>query len=83
MNSIQEPDFFLKYWDYKGSNNSIYMDYVKLSLDEQLYVYQNSVQELIGFAQQVVKGVDALHKSEIVHRDLKPDNILILEQENN
>ncbi len=34
-------------------------------------------QEAIDFTQQILNGLEQMHKQGIVHRDLKPDNVLI------
>lgn len=33
-------------------------------------------QEAISFMQQILSGVEYIHKNGIVHRDLKPENLL-------
>ena len=33
--------------------------------------------EAVGFMQQILSGVEYIHKNGIVHRDLKPENLLL------
>jgi serine/threonine protein kinase len=30
------------------------------------------------YAQQIMRGVDHLHKHDIIHRDIKPENIIVV-----
>lgn len=46
------------------------------SLQARLDVgYHFTVPELVGFAQQLVRAVGALHRRSIIHRDIKPANV--------
>ncbi|MEO5574525.1 MAG: bifunctional protein-serine/threonine kinase/phosphatase [Gammaproteobacteria bacterium] len=36
-----------------------------------------SVQESLAFAQQILMGLDHLHRKGVIHRDVKPENMLI------
>ena len=38
------------------------------------------VEEAIGFAENILEGLDALHSNGKIHRDLKPENILFTEE---
>jgi 5'-AMP-activated protein kinase catalytic alpha subunit len=39
-------------------------------------------QEAVRFFQQIISGIEYIHKSGICHRDLKPENLLLDEQNN-
>lgn len=36
-----------------------------------------SVQETLAFAQQILTGLDHLHRKGVIHRDVKPENMLV------
>ena len=38
--------------------------------------------EAVGFLQQILSGVEYIHKNGIVHRDLKPENLLLDQNKN-
>jgi 5'-AMP-activated protein kinase catalytic alpha subunit len=39
-------------------------------------------QEAVRFFQQIISGIEYIHRSGICHRDLKPENLLLDEQNN-
>jgi 5'-AMP-activated protein kinase catalytic alpha subunit len=39
-------------------------------------------QETVRFFQQIISGIEYIHRSGICHRDLKPENLLLDEQNN-
>ncbi len=39
-------------------------------------------QEAVRFFQQIISGIEYIHKSGICHRDLKPENLLLDDQNN-
>jgi len=39
-------------------------------------------QEACKFFQQIISGIEYIHKSGICHRDLKPENLLLDDQNN-
>jgi 5'-AMP-activated protein kinase catalytic alpha subunit len=41
-----------------------------------------SEQEAVSFMQQILSGVEYIHKNGIVHRDLKPENLLLDQNKN-
>ena len=65
-----------------ATSADIYMvfEYVELDLEMVIQspaVKKVSVERIKSFMQQLLEGVDYMHRNEIMHRDLKPSNLLV------
>ena len=64
--------------DESGGKTFIAMALVEgESLDKKIARGPLKLEETLGIAQQIAKGLEAAHKKQIVHRDIKPENIMI------
>ncbi len=64
--------------DESGGQHFITMEYVRgTTLREKISPAILSVDEALGLALQIARGLYAAHQQGIVHRDIKPENIMV------
>ncbi|ANB14655.1 protein kinase IKS1 [Sugiyamaella lignohabitans] len=63
------------YTDFSGRNGGSMSAVVDDNDDE--YVAELTIEEIISFMTDIVMGVKYLHQNQIIHRDLKPSNCLL------
>ena len=89
LQEVKECEYCIKLLDifYTINNNHeliqhLVFEYMPISLGKVLrmnYPYKKrmSHEEIICISQQLLKGLNDIHKKSIIHRDIKPDNILM------
>ncbi len=64
--------------DDAGGSPYISMAYVEgMTLQQLLETGPQSVQQVLGYAMQIARGLQAAHRKKIIHRDIKSSNIML------